>query len=85
MFVRKILPLYYQSLLKAGQDSTWAQADEVLGYINIYQQKQGAAVIPPESVQKAELLYNKLKLFNRFLLPMAAGCIVSGRGDPSGV
>ncbi|UXP30813.1 cytochrome c biogenesis protein CcsA [Reichenbachiella agarivorans] len=64
VFVKRILPMYYQSVLKASRDKDWTMADETLSYIHTFQNIKGTAVIPSENIQKAELLYNKLRLFN---------------------
>ncbi|PIB36024.1 hypothetical protein BFP72_11770 [Reichenbachiella sp. 5M10] len=64
VFVKRIMPMYYQSVLKASRDKDWTQADETLSYIRTFQNVKGAAVIPSSNIQRAELLYNKLRLFN---------------------
>ncbi|MEO9802468.1 MAG: cytochrome c biogenesis protein CcsA [Reichenbachiella sp.] len=64
MFVRKIMPMYYQSIMGSLREKEWSQADETLGYVRKYQEIKGAAVIPDAGIIKAELLYNKLKMFN---------------------
>lgn len=64
VFVRKIMPMYYQSIMQSLREKDWSTADETLGYIKKYQEIKGAAVIPDAGIIKAELLYNKLKLFN---------------------
>lgn len=64
-FVRRIMPMYYQSIMESVREKDWSKADEVLGYIKKYQDIKGADVMPEDGIIKAELLYNKLKLFNR--------------------
>lgn len=64
MFVTKIMPMYYQGIMQSLREKDWATADETLGYVKTYQGIKGAGVMPDAGVIKAELLYNKLKLFN---------------------
>ncbi|MCV9385380.1 cytochrome c biogenesis protein CcsA [Reichenbachiella ulvae] len=64
IFVKRILPMYYQGVLKASRDGEWDLVDETLGYIHTFQNVKGSEVIPSENIQKAEMLYNKLRLFN---------------------
>ncbi|UXX78324.1 cytochrome c biogenesis protein CcsA [Reichenbachiella carrageenanivorans] len=64
VFVKKIMPMYYQSIMESVREKDWSKADEILGYIKKYQDIKGVDVIPDSSVIKAELLYNKLRLFN---------------------
>ncbi|MEO9964740.1 MAG: cytochrome c biogenesis protein CcsA [Reichenbachiella sp.] len=64
IFVRKILTMYYQSIMHSIRENDWNQADSTLGFVKLYQVKRGSAVRPDENIIQAELLYNKLKLFN---------------------
>lgn len=64
LFVRRMMPLYYQTIMNSLREKNWDDAYEKLGYIKTYQDKIGADVMPETGVVKAELLYNKLKLFN---------------------
>lgn len=63
-FVVNVLPVYYGSVLAATKSGDWAEADETLGYLKTFQSVKGEAVIPLAGIQQAEVLYNKLKLFN---------------------
>jgi len=63
-FVVNVLPVYFGSVLKAVESGDWSDANETLGYMATFQSVKGKAVMPPTEVQKAEVLYNKLKLFN---------------------
>ncbi|MGL1889511.1 MAG: cytochrome c biogenesis protein CcsA [Reichenbachiella sp.] len=64
VFVSNIMPMYFQSILDATKSGDWANADETLSYIRTYQNVKGIGVIPSTNIQNAEILYNKLKLFN---------------------
>ncbi len=45
----------------------WSLADEAVDEIKAYQRKYGADIIPAQSRVEAELLYNKLDIFNRLV------------------
>ncbi len=65
MFVKNITPLYMSALLKGTSTGNWQEADEILNYINLYQQKAGINVYPSQNQLKAELFYNQMNLGNR--------------------
>jgi cytochrome c-type biogenesis protein CcsB len=65
MFVKNITPLYMSALLKGTNTGDWQEADEILNYMNLYQQKAGMHVYPSQNQLKAELFYNNLNLGNR--------------------
>ncbi len=64
-FVKNITPLYLSALGKGIASGNWTEADEVLSYIQLYQQKAGEKVYPGEEKIQTEILYNKLNLGNR--------------------
>ena len=64
VFVVNVMPVYFGSVIAAARTGDWLAADENLGYIRTFQEVKGKEVIPPINIQKAEVLYNKLKLFN---------------------
>lgn len=47
------------------KNTSWNEADNVLGKIKEYQRKYGAAVMPSASKLDAEMLFNKLNIFDR--------------------
>ncbi len=65
--IRKILEKNFAGLNKGLQTGDWSMADEAVNEIKAYQQKYGADIIPPKSRVEAELLYNKLDIFNRLV------------------
>ncbi|MDW3196794.1 MAG: cytochrome c biogenesis protein CcsA [Cytophagales bacterium] len=65
LFVRNILNIYYQDIQEAQLNQDWTEANNKLQYIRTFQNKMGAAIIPNGSSVKAELLYNKLNIYNR--------------------
>ena len=63
LFVKKILPMFYASADSAMTNGEWKQAEEIIDYIHVYQQKIGKDVVPSNYRVKAELFYNKAKIF----------------------
>ncbi len=64
IFVKAILPLYYSSISKSIEQNNWSGADSTLKYIDDYQQKFGADVIPSQDKIDMEISYNKINIFN---------------------
>ncbi len=65
LYVRNILPLYFQSLRLAQQDKDYSQAENLLESIHGFQKKFGAQVLPSEQKIKAEILYNNYDIFKK--------------------
>jgi cytochrome c-type biogenesis protein CcsB len=65
LYVRNILPLYFQSLLLAQQDKDYDQANDLLESIYGFQKKFGSEVLPSEDRVKAEITYNKYDIFKK--------------------
>ena len=65
--IRKILEKNFAGLNKGLQTGDWSIADEAVNEIKAYQEKYGADIIPAKSRIEAELLYNKLDIFNRLV------------------
>ncbi len=65
IFVRGILPMYYEEIRKATSSGDWSTADQYLGHIKSFQKKYGAEIIPPESKVTLEILYNKVNIFKK--------------------
>jgi cytochrome c-type biogenesis protein CcsB len=64
-FVSNILPVYYQSVIKAMKSNNWAEADSTLGYLKTFQTRYGAKVMPPELKTRLEITYNNINIFKR--------------------
>ena len=62
---RTILPAYFQSVAQARKDGDYGQAEEILDGLAKFQMKYGSEVMPSENKIDAELLYNKVDIFNR--------------------
>ena len=65
LYVKNILPLYFQSLRLAQQDGDYSQADNLLESVYGFQKKFGSEVLPSEDKVKAEILYNKYDIFKK--------------------
>tara|TARA_B100001059_G_scaffold72283_1_gene69430 strand:- start:187 stop:1641 length:1455 start_codon:yes stop_codon:yes gene_type:complete len=65
LYVKNILPLYFQSLRLAQEDNEYDQAENLLESINGFQKKFGSKVLPSEDKLKAEILYNKYDIFKK--------------------
>ena len=63
LFVRGIVPRYFQSVQQARLSGDWQEAADNLAYIGTFQSVLGKTVSPDPNRMKAELLYNRLNLF----------------------
>ncbi|MGB0886744.1 MAG: c-type cytochrome biogenesis protein CcsB [Vicingaceae bacterium] len=64
IFVKAILPFYYQSITQSLESGNWSKADSTLKHIDDYQRKFGAAVYPEQSKIDLEIAYNRVNIFN---------------------
>jgi cytochrome c-type biogenesis protein CcsB len=62
---RSILPAYFQSLAEARKTGDYSQAEMLLDGIEKFQNKYGSQVMPSKQKVDAEILYNKVDIFNR--------------------
>ncbi|PKA84006.1 cytochrome c-type biogenesis protein CcsB [Ulvibacter sp. MAR_2010_11] len=62
---RTILPIYFQTLREARKTGDYTEAEEILAGITKFQKKYGEEVMPSENKIKAEIIYNRVDLFNR--------------------
>ncbi len=63
--IEQFYPMYIPALQASTQNNDWKLVDRMLNELDLYQQKYGGAILPSESTVKAELLLNKLNIFNR--------------------
>ena len=63
LYVKNILPLYFQTLRIANEQDDYSQADNLLESIVGFQIKYGYDVIPSAEKINAEILYNKYDIF----------------------
>ncbi len=74
LFAVNITQLYLEGVREGMETGDWQKADEYLGYLNVFQQRMGAGIMPPKGRTKAEILYNRISLFDRLaLFYLAAG------------
>jgi cytochrome c-type biogenesis protein CcsB len=64
LYTKQVLPLYMQSLRTARNTGDYEQADELLLSLKSFQKKYGSEVMPSEDKVEAEILYNKIDIFN---------------------
>lgn len=65
IFVRNVMPLYFQTIYQASQDGDYTQADNLLEGIYKFQHRFGAEVMPSDEKIELEVTYNKLDIFNK--------------------
>lgn len=63
LFVAKVLPWFAEESNMAALSGEWGKAKEIIGMIKIYQKAKGGAIQISDSRIHAELLYNKIKIF----------------------
>jgi len=68
VFVKSMLPLYYQSLEAAIKTGDMSQADKNLTYLREFQQKYAGDILPAQRRIKMEMLYNRLSIFKRLFM-----------------
>ncbi len=64
-FISNVIPLYYNSVIKAMESGNWTEADTNLGYIKIFQDRYGATVMPHKAKTRLEIAYNNINIFKR--------------------
>ncbi|MDO9551083.1 cytochrome c biogenesis protein [Rhodonellum sp.] len=69
VFVKNITSLFLSGLNKGISEGDWAEANEVLDYIHLFQQQAGKEVYPSSNMIVAELLYNRMNLGNKLFGP----------------
>jgi cytochrome c-type biogenesis protein CcsB len=65
--VRLIMASYFKNVEDAIKSGDWQKADKSVEVIRDYQKYYGSSLIPPSTKIKAEILYNKLDIFNRLV------------------
>ncbi len=65
LYTNNILPLYFQKIEQAKKTNDYTHANELVLSINDFQKKYGTEVRPTDRKISAEILYNKLDIFNR--------------------
>ena len=65
IFVKAILPFYYQSITQSLNTGDWSKADSTLKHIDEYQRKFGSTVYPEQAKIDMEISYNKIDIFSQ--------------------
>ena len=68
LFVTNIMSMYFNSIESAKKDKDWTTTTEILNYIQKFQEKYGAEVIPSSYKIKLETKYNHLQLFSNLFM-----------------
>ncbi|MEE9364464.1 MAG: cytochrome c biogenesis protein CcsA [Cellulophaga sp.] len=64
-FVKNALPYYLMTLQKAKVSGDYKDADKLLAAFKQNQENHGKEVLPSENKIQAEILYNKINIFNK--------------------
>ncbi|MFS4468435.1 cytochrome c biogenesis protein CcsA [Maribacter sp. 2210JD10-5] len=64
-FIKNAMPYYLMTLGKAQKSGDYTQADKLLAAFKQNQKNHGSEVLPSEEKINAEVIYNKLDIFNR--------------------
>jgi len=65
LFAVNITQLYLEGVREGIETGNWQKADEYLGYLKVFQDRMGAGIMPSPGRQKAEIIYNRISLFDR--------------------
>lgn len=68
IFVKAFLQLYFNSIHQSVNTGNWNLADSTLSYLEDYQYKFGASVIPEKAKIEAEIKYNEINIFKRLFM-----------------
>jgi cytochrome c-type biogenesis protein CcsB len=64
-FIKNAVPYYLHSLQRAITSNDYSEADKLLAAFHQNQENHGSEVLPAKNRIKAEIIYNKLDIFNR--------------------
>jgi len=64
-FIKNAVPYYLHSLQRAVANNDYSEADKLLAAFHQNQENHGSEVLPTKNRVKAEIIYNKLDIFNR--------------------
>jgi len=65
LFAVNITQLYLEGVREGIETGDWQKADEYLEYLKVFQDSMGAGIMPSPGRQKAEIIYNRISLFDR--------------------
>ena len=64
-FIKNAVPYYLMSLQRGRESGDYSEADKLLAAFHQNQKNHGSEVLPADSKVEAEVIYNKLDIFNR--------------------
>jgi cytochrome c-type biogenesis protein CcsB len=65
LFAVNITQLYLEGVREGIETGEWQKGDEYLGYLKVFQERMGAGIMPSSGKQKAEIIYNRINIFDR--------------------
>jgi len=68
LFVSNIIPMYFKGVKEGLETNNWATADTIINYIQKFQLRYGAEVLPGKNKIDLEVTYNKLSIFSRLFM-----------------
>ena len=68
LFVANIMPMYFKAVEEGVTTNDWTTADTILGYIQKFQTKYGADILPKKNKIDLEITYNKMNVFSRLFM-----------------
>jgi len=68
LFVANIMPMYFRGVKEGFATNNWATADSIIGYIQKFQLRYGAEVLPSKIKIDLEVKYNKLSVFSKLFM-----------------
>ena len=68
LFVANIMPMYFRGVKEGFATNNWATADSIIGYIQKFQLRYGAEVLPSKTKIDLEVKYNKLSVFSKLFM-----------------
>jgi len=64
-FIQNSIPFYLMSMQQAAQSGDYTEADRLLAAFRKNQENHGSEVLPSEDRVEAEVIYNRLDIFNK--------------------
>ena len=68
LFVATIMPLYFNTLKESLETNQWNYTDTIVQFINKFQERYGAEVLPSKAKVDLEVIYNQSKIFSRLFI-----------------
>ena len=62
------MPMYFKAVEEGITTNDWTTADTILGYIQKFQTKYGADILPKKNKIDLEITYNKMNVISRLFM-----------------